>query len=108
MKIARSGYYKNKGITTLANTALKAVKQGYHGGPSWNPKMWEMFLRIKGVEGQSTYDYDLHLSGDEIAMMIETSLIGASDEVAVHAEAKAIAAYVREVLDPKHKPKANG
>ncbi len=108
MKIARSGYYKNNGTTTLANTPLNAVKLGCCGGPSWNLGTWEMFLRIKGVEGPSTYDYHLHLSGEDIAMIIESSLIGASNEVAVHAEAKAIAAYIREVLDPKHKPKTNG
>lgn len=108
MKIARSGCYKNNGISTLANTTLKAGKPGYRSAPLWNPKTWELFLRVKGVEGRSTYDYDLHLSGDELATLIESSLIGASAEIAVHAEAKAIAAYIREVLDPKRKPEARG
>lgn len=105
MKIAKSGHYKNKGLTTLANVDVKPGRTtGFQvGAPFWRPEPWDLFLRVKGIERQTTYDYDLHLSGDELAIMVENALIGASNETAVHAQAKAIGGFIREVLNPKRK-----
>src|SRR5256885_17259157 len=71
MKIEKSGYYKNKGFTRLVVSALQAGKPLYRGVPTWRENTWEMFILVKGLEGQSTYDYDLTFSGAELALMVE-------------------------------------
>jgi hypothetical protein len=61
-------------------------------------------VRIKGLEGQSTYDYDFTLSGAELALMVETALSGCAKDRTMLAQAKAIGAFIREALDAKNKP----
>jgi hypothetical protein len=105
MRLVKSGYYKNKGFTALANTELQAGKPGCRGVPTWQQEAWHLFLRVKGIEGQTTYDYDLTLSGAELALIVEAALTGSSKDRAMLAQAKAIGAFIREALDAKHKPK---
>ena len=104
MKLIKSGYYKNKGFTTLADSELQPGKPLHRGAPTWRQEVWDIFVRIKGLEGQSTYDYDFTLSGAELALMVETALAGSSKDRAMLAQAKAIGAFIREALDAKHKP----
>jgi hypothetical protein len=107
MKLIKSGAYKDKGDTLLANRELESGKAHYRGVPTWLPDKWDLCVRIKGIEGRfegkSTYDYDFHLSSSELALMVESALTGATNDAAIHAQAKAIGAFIREALDVKHK-----
>ena len=99
MKLWKVGHYQFKGITPLVDTQL---------GPS-EPLLvfqhgWILYLKLKGIKGPTTYDYNLEFSADELALLVEKTLIGASKEVAIHAQAKAMGAFIREVLDVKNKP----
>jgi hypothetical protein len=104
MKIIKSGHYKYKGYTTLADAGLQLGKSQHRGTPEWRSEGWELFVRLKGLEGQSTYDYDLILSGAELAVLVEAAIGGCSKDRVMLAQAKGIGAFIREALDPKNKP----
>jgi hypothetical protein len=103
MKLTKRGRYKNKGDKTLidAKLSLTSIERGYL---MWHEEAWDLLLSQTGLAGPSTYDYALKFSADELAMLVETALTGASKEVAIHAQAKAMGAFIREVLDEKNKP----
>jgi hypothetical protein len=104
MELTRRGLFRNRGTRTLANVKLDSPP------PSWVLK-WvaddrKLLLRMDGRDDKAQYQYKLQFSADELALFIETVLIGASQDGAIHAQAKAMGNYIREVLDKKNKPAA--
>jgi hypothetical protein len=61
-------------------------------------------LLLKGIKGPSPYEYHVQFSAEELALLVENVLLGASHNGAIHAQAKAMGAFIREVLDVKNKP----
>jgi hypothetical protein len=61
-------------------------------------------LPLKGSEGPSPDEYHVQLSAAELALLVENALLGASHNGAIHAQVKAMGAFIREVLDVKNKP----
>ena len=59
-------------------------------------------MLLAGPEGPSTYEYAVEFSGDELALMVENALMESTMDKGVNAQAKAIGAYIREILDDKH------
>jgi hypothetical protein len=106
MKLIKSGVSRNRyNFKTLVNTEL-AASWHHRNSPKWEQHDWHLFLRVMGRDGTSNYDYNLNFSADELALLVEAALTQASEDVAIHAHAKAIGAFIREVLDEKNKPDA--
>jgi hypothetical protein len=59
---------------------------------------------VKGIKGSSTYDYHVEFTADDLALLIATALTQVSKGGAIHALAKAIGTFIREVLDVKNQP----
>ena len=70
MKLTKQGAYKYEGITTLVDVELPTE----HGFLIWNPALWNVALRVRGLKGPYTYHYDLQFSADELAMLVELLL----------------------------------
>jgi len=100
VKLIRSGRHKFRTIKILVDVELPTE----HGFLLWNTVLRNFTLRMRGLQGPSTYHYDLQFSADELALLVETTLTQASEDGEVHAQAKAIGAFIREVLDEKNKP----
>lgn len=98
MKLFRIGHYQDKGITPLADGKLELKPSTLFN------KGWELLISLAGIEGKTTYNYHVQFSANELALFVETALIGASQDGAIHAQAKAMGAFIREVLDKKNKP----
>jgi hypothetical protein len=107
MKIKRRGYYKNKGSARLVDTDIIAQKPDGYFYPTWDADDSVLRFTVKGIQGSTTYEYDLELSARELAFLTDTALTAASKEVAIHAHSKSIAAFIREALHAKHKKAAN-
>lgn len=104
MKLIKSGLRRYRdNFRTLVDTELNA-SGSVRRSPKWKQGDWHLFLRVTGRDGTSDYDYDLNFSADELALFVESALTGASKDGAIHAQAKAIGAFIREVLDEKNKP----
>jgi hypothetical protein len=102
MKLTKTGRYKNKGVTTLVDAKLSLLS--HKGYLTWHEEEWALILSQTGLPGLSTYDYALKFTADELAMLVETALRQASKDGAIHAHAKAMGAFIREVLDETNKP----
>jgi hypothetical protein len=99
MKLSKIGYSQDKDVTILADNQLGPLEPwvAFQDG-------WILLLQLKGIEGPSTYDYHVQFSAAELALLVENALIGASQNGAIHAQAKGMGAVIREVLDVKNKP----
>lgn len=104
MKITRNGLSRNSGIATVVDSIIEHSKT-VANRLIWSRGSRNLTFRMIGSAGNSTYAYNVSLSGEEIAVMLECALIGASDDVAVHAQAKAMGAYVREIASTAHQQK---
>jgi hypothetical protein len=99
MILMRSSHYREKDLKILANDTLdpSEFRLSFDDG-------WKLFLQVKGIDGPSTYDYHVKFSADELALFIETALIRASQDGAIHAHAIALGSFIREVLNVKNNP----
>ena len=105
MKLKKSPCRRFQGYTTLVDTASTTRRQSI-GTERWNKDEKELFLSAQGSDTSGIdYDYDLHISGEELARFIELALTQASDNVAIRTHAKAMGAFIREVLSDKSKKK---
>jgi len=105
MKINRYGYNRTDDGTPLVDDDVVDTRVGRIGHPiprsgiGWSRPNSQLDFAVKGFESnEGTYLYILSLSSEELALLVESALITATDDVSTRATARGIGAYIREAL----------
>lgn len=99
MKLFRQGHYKNKGRVLLLDRLIEVNKSKYRWkSPRWDEEKSELHVRLKGVEDDTTYDYELSFSPDDLAALVETALRDRATTSGEFAMAASTVALIKELL----------
>ena len=101
MKLSRQGHYKNKGQTLLLDRPIEGSgSESQWESPRWEEEMGELYVRLKGVEDDATYDYALSIPSNDLVALVETALRGRANTAGEYAMAASTVAFIREFLSP--------
>lgn len=99
MKISRRGHYKNKGSALLLDREITVNHSGHRWkSPRWDEEENGVWLRLKGIEDDTTYSYEILFSADDLTALVETALLDSADSRGDRATAVSTVAYLREML----------
>lgn len=103
MKIYRRGHYKNKGSALLLDRAIKRDQSKYRWRtPRWDGDTKELIVSLKGVEDQTTHDYEFRFTAEDLGALIETAVADTAKTPHEVALAPAISAFLSSLLELNH------